>query len=39
MTEEEKLEELKENFGLDSPKNCEIVCDECYNLILSTINN
>jgi hypothetical protein len=39
MTEEERLKELKENFGLDSPKNCSRVCDECYKIIITAGSN
>lgn len=34
-TEEEKIKELHKNFGHNfSPKECGIVCDDCYNKIL-----
>jgi hypothetical protein len=31
-SDEEAREELRENFGAVSTKNCEIICDDCYRM-------
>ncbi len=38
-TEEEKLDELKKNFGNFSIKDCGRVCDDCYDKIRRRIYN
>ena len=32
FTEEEQLEELKKNYPGFTIEDCELVCDDCYNL-------
>ena len=38
-TDEEARNELNDKFENVQVSDCEIVCDDCYNKVMSTINN
>lgn len=38
-TQEEAIEEFKNNFGKDDIEGCVELCDDCYKIVMEQISN